>query len=93
VLSVIAGGGKWVEYSARTDTLCPHSIVTAERRFWRCVERGGKTDKILGAGWFLARHLLRKMIARLARVLRIRKFRGHVQLIEINVLDFDRASQ
>ena len=41
VLSVITGGGRWVEIVAHTDPLYQkHLIVTAERKFWRCVESG-----------------------------------------------------
>jgi hypothetical protein len=40
VLSVITGGGKWVEIVANADPLYQHLIVTAERKFWRCVESG-----------------------------------------------------
>ena len=40
VLSVITGGGKWVEIDAHADPLYQHLIVTAERKFWRCVESG-----------------------------------------------------
>jgi predicted phage-related endonuclease len=40
VLSVITGGGKWVEILAHADSLYQHLIVTAERKFWRCVESG-----------------------------------------------------
>ena len=40
VLSVITGGGKWVEIAAHADPLYQHLIVTAERKFWRCVESG-----------------------------------------------------
>ncbi len=40
VLSVITGGGKWVEITAQADPLYQHLIVTAERKFWRCVETG-----------------------------------------------------
>jgi predicted phage-related endonuclease len=40
VLSVITGGGKWVEITTYADTLYQHLIVTAERKFWRCVESG-----------------------------------------------------
>ena len=39
-LSVITGGGKWVEILAHADPLYQHLIVTAERKFWRCVESG-----------------------------------------------------
>ena len=40
VLSVITGGGKWVEILAHADPLYQHLIITAERKFWRCVEAG-----------------------------------------------------
>jgi hypothetical protein len=40
VLSVITGGGKWIEITALADPLYQHLIVTAERKFWRCVESG-----------------------------------------------------
>ena len=34
VLSVITGGGKWVEIVANADPLYQHLIVTAEPKFW-----------------------------------------------------------
>jgi predicted phage-related endonuclease len=40
ILSVITGGGKWVEIVTHADPLYQHLIVTAERKFWRCVESG-----------------------------------------------------
>jgi predicted phage-related endonuclease len=40
VLSVITGGGKWVEVTTHADPLYQHLIVTAERKFWRSVESG-----------------------------------------------------
>jgi len=40
VLSVITGGGKWVEITTHADPLYQHLIITAERKFWRCVESG-----------------------------------------------------
>jgi predicted phage-related endonuclease len=40
VLSVITGGGKWVEITTHADPLYQHLIVTAERKFWRCVGSG-----------------------------------------------------
>jgi predicted phage-related endonuclease len=40
VLSVITGGGKWVEIVTHADPLYQHLIVTAERKFWRCIESG-----------------------------------------------------
>jgi predicted phage-related endonuclease len=47
VLSVITGGGKWVEIVAHADPLYQHLIVTAERKFWRCVENG-EEPKLFG---------------------------------------------
>jgi predicted phage-related endonuclease len=40
VLSVVTGGGKWVEITTHADPLYQHLILTAERKFWRCVESG-----------------------------------------------------
>jgi predicted phage-related endonuclease len=40
VLSVITGGGKWVEISIPADPLYQHLLLTAEKKFWRCVENG-----------------------------------------------------
>jgi predicted phage-related endonuclease len=40
VLSVITGGGKWVVITSHADPLYQHLIVTAERKFWRCIETG-----------------------------------------------------
>lgn len=40
VLSVITGGGKWVEITVPADALYQHLLLTAERKFWRCVETG-----------------------------------------------------
>ena len=39
-LSIITGGGKWVEIAVPTDPLYQHLLLTAERKFWRCVETG-----------------------------------------------------
>jgi hypothetical protein len=39
-LSIITGGGKWIEISVSADSLYQHFLVTAEQRFWRCVENG-----------------------------------------------------
>ena len=47
VLSVITGGGKWVEIKVHADPLYQHLIVTAERKFWRCVENG-EPPKLFG---------------------------------------------
>ena len=40
VLSVITGGGKWVEITIHADPVYQHLLVTAEKRFWHCVETG-----------------------------------------------------
>jgi predicted phage-related endonuclease len=40
ILSVITGGGKWVEITINADPLYQHLLLTAERKFWRCVQSG-----------------------------------------------------
>jgi predicted phage-related endonuclease len=40
VLSIITGGGKWVEVVVRGDPLYQHLLLTAEKKFWRCVVSG-----------------------------------------------------
>jgi predicted phage-related endonuclease len=40
VLSIITGGGKWVEISIAADQLYQHLLLTAEKKFWRCVSFG-----------------------------------------------------
>jgi predicted phage-related endonuclease len=40
VLSIITGGGKWVEIKLTADALYQHLLLTAEKKFWRCVENG-----------------------------------------------------
>jgi predicted phage-related endonuclease len=47
VLSVITGGGKWVEISVPADRLYQHLLLTAEKKFWRCVE-SGETPHLFG---------------------------------------------
>jgi len=39
-LSIITGGGKWVEVVVRADPLYQHLLLTAEKKFWRCVVSG-----------------------------------------------------
>jgi predicted phage-related endonuclease len=39
-LSIITGGGNWIEMAIPADPLYQHFLITAERRFWRCVETG-----------------------------------------------------
>jgi hypothetical protein len=34
-LSIMSGGGKWIEMAVPADPLYQHFLVTAERRFWR----------------------------------------------------------
>jgi hypothetical protein len=40
VLSIITGGGKWVEMTIPADPLYQHLLLTAEKKFWRCVDNG-----------------------------------------------------
>src|SRR5262249_15570398 len=40
VLSIITGGGRWVEIQISADPLYQHLLLTAEKKFWRCVESG-----------------------------------------------------
>jgi predicted phage-related endonuclease len=39
-LSIITGGGKWVEIQVHADPLYQHLLLTAEKKFWRCVQTG-----------------------------------------------------
>jgi YqaJ-like recombinase protein len=47
VLSIITGGGKWVEMTVPADPLYQHLLLTAEKKFWRCVENG-ETPHLFG---------------------------------------------
>src|ERR1700747_2126000 len=40
VLSIIPGGGKWVEIAIPMDPLYLTVLVSAEKKFWRCVQSG-----------------------------------------------------
>jgi hypothetical protein len=40
VLSIITGGGKWVEITVPMDPLYLSVLVQAEKKFWRCVQSG-----------------------------------------------------
>ena len=40
VLSIITGGGKWVEIAIPMDPLYLSVLVSAEKKFWRCVQTG-----------------------------------------------------
>jgi predicted phage-related endonuclease len=42
VLSIITGGGKWVELTLHADPLYQHLLLTAEKKFWRCVMDGAE---------------------------------------------------
>src|ERR1700752_3393058 len=47
-LSVITGGGKWVDITISADPLYQHLLLTAEKKFWRCVE-SGEPPRLFGA--------------------------------------------
>jgi len=47
VLSIITGGGKWVEMTLHADPLYQHLLLTAEKKFWRCVV-SGETPRLFG---------------------------------------------
>ena len=40
LLSIITGGGKWVEITIPMDPLYLSVLVSAEKKFWRCVQSG-----------------------------------------------------
>jgi hypothetical protein len=46
-LSIITGGGKWVEMTIPADPLYQHLLLTAEKKFWRCIE-SGETPHLFG---------------------------------------------
>jgi predicted phage-related endonuclease len=47
VLSIITGGGKWIELTIHADPLYQHLLITAEKKFWRCVQNG-ETPRLFG---------------------------------------------
>src|SRR3982074_2253759 len=47
VLSIITGGAKWVELTIHADPLYQHLLLTAEKKFWRCVQ-GGEEPVLFG---------------------------------------------
>jgi predicted phage-related endonuclease len=47
VLSIITGGGKWIEITIHADPLYQHLLLTAEKKFWRCVQNG-ETPRLFG---------------------------------------------
>jgi hypothetical protein len=46
VLSIITGGGKWVEITIPMDPLYLSVLVSAEKKFWRCVQSGERPHLI-----------------------------------------------
>jgi predicted phage-related endonuclease len=46
-LSIITGGGKWVELTVHADPLYQHLLITAEMKFWRGVQNG-ETPRLFG---------------------------------------------
>ena len=40
VLSIITGGGKWVEMAIAADPIYQHLMITAEKKFYRCMQSG-----------------------------------------------------
>jgi putative phage-type endonuclease len=48
VLSIITGGGKWVEITVPVDSLYLSILVSAEKKFWRCVQ-SGETPHLINA--------------------------------------------
>jgi predicted phage-related endonuclease len=40
ILSIITGGGKWVEITVPMDPLYLSILISAEKKFWRCVQFG-----------------------------------------------------
>jgi len=48
VLSIITGGGKWVEITIPVDPLYLSVLVSAEKKFWRCVQ-SGETPHLVNA--------------------------------------------
>jgi hypothetical protein len=40
VLSIITGGGKWVEITVPMDPLYLSALVSPGKKFWRCVQSG-----------------------------------------------------
>jgi predicted phage-related endonuclease len=48
VLSIITGGGRWVEISVPSDSLYQHLLLTAEKKFWRCVQSGEPPHPLWG---------------------------------------------
>ena len=47
ILSIITGGGKWVQIVVGADPLYQHLLLTAEKKFWSCV-RSGEEPRLFG---------------------------------------------
>lgn len=47
VLSVISGGGKWVEITLHADPLYQHLLLTAEKKFYRSMQ-SGESPRLFG---------------------------------------------
>ena len=47
IFSIITGGGKWVEIKINADPLYQHLLLTAEKKFRRCVKTG-ETPRLFG---------------------------------------------
>ena len=54
VLSIITGGGKWVEISIAADPVYQTALIYAERAFWRAVS-GGEPPSLFHAAPFRPR--------------------------------------
>jgi predicted phage-related endonuclease len=48
ILSIITGGGKWVEITVLADPIYQHLLTDAEAGFWACVENG-EPPRLFGA--------------------------------------------
>jgi predicted phage-related endonuclease len=48
VLSIITGGGNWVEIAMPIDPLYLSVLVSAEKKFWRCIQ-SGETPHLINA--------------------------------------------
>lgn len=48
VLSIITGGGKWVEITIGADPIYQHLLLAAEAEFWDCVQTG-RPPRLFGA--------------------------------------------
>ena len=48
MLSIITGGGKWAEIAIPMDPLYLSVLVSAEKKFWRCVQ-SGETPHLINA--------------------------------------------